>query len=143
MSVVRTSISLKREIMESLDRIARESNATRSWVIMSAVESYVMERMWMLGSDDEEVGGAIIVLYETGHVDAEAGLARAQHSFLDQIRSSLHVHLTENLCLEVIAVRGKLKDVKRLAREIEGRKGVISVKYSIHPLRTAAQTGTA
>lgn len=135
MSVVRTSISLRKEVMDILDKIAKESNTTRSWVITSAIESYVMDRKWMFGKDDEDVGGAIIVLYETGHMEAETSLTHAQHEYLEQIKAALHVHLTEGLCLEVIVVKGKLKDIKDLARKIEGKKGILAVRYSIHPLK--------
>jgi metal-responsive CopG/Arc/MetJ family transcriptional regulator len=36
--------------------------------------------------------------------------------------------------MEVVVVRGKLKDVKRLANSLEGIKGVLSLKYCIYPV---------
>ena len=36
----------------------------------------------------------------------------------------MHVHLDHNNCLEVSAVRGSAKDVRRIADEIIGMKGV-------------------
>ncbi len=120
--------------MDILDRVAKETNSTRSWIITSAIESYVMDRKWMLGKDEDVVGGAIVILYETGHMEAEASIDRVQHEYLDQIRATMHVHLTRDLCLEVIAIKGKLRDIKELAQKIEGKKGILAVKYNIHPL---------
>ncbi len=134
MSTVRTSISIKKEILDIVDKLARELNTTRSHVIMSAIESYIMDRSWVLGKDEDQVCGVLIILYETGHHEADTKLTLIQHEYDDIIRAVLHVHVTKTTCMEVVVVRGKLKDVKRLANSLEGIKGVLSLKYCIYPV---------
>jgi CopG family nickel-responsive transcriptional regulator len=47
-----------------------------------------------------------------------------QHKSYGQIVSSLHVHLDAHNCLEVLVVRGKSRDIKKIADRLIGTKGV-------------------
>jgi CopG family nickel-responsive transcriptional regulator len=47
-----------------------------------------------------------------------------QHSHFRQILSTLHVHLDHDNCLEVLVVRGKAGDVKKIADALISTKGV-------------------
>ena len=51
-------------------------------------------------------------------------LTEHQHSHHDAIISALHVHLDAHHCLEVVVVKGTAAEVKRLADELLGTKGV-------------------
>jgi len=133
MSTVRTSISIRKEILDIVDKLARELNTTRSHVITSAIESYIMDKSWLLGKDEDLVSGVLVILYETGHVEADTKITLLQHQYEDVVRAVLHVHVTRTKCMEVIVVKGKLKVVKELASSLEGTKGVLSVKYFIYP----------
>ncbi len=54
-----------------------------------------------------------------------------QHDFHDTILSTQHVHLDHHHCLEVIAVRGKAREVERLANSLKAQVGVKHVSLSI------------
>jgi len=56
--------------------------------------------------------------------DLSEKLTEQQHSHHDQIISSLHVHLDAHNCLEVLIIRGNVKDIKQIANELIGVKGV-------------------
>ncbi len=133
MSTVRTSISIKKEILDIVDKLAKELNTTRSHVITSAIESYIMDKSWLLGKEEDIVGGVLVVLYETGHIEADTKMTIVQHQYDELVRAVLHVHVARTKCMEVIVVKGRLRDVKELASSIEGMKGVLSVKYFIYP----------
>lgn len=47
-----------------------------------------------------------------------------QHHNLRDISSTTHIHVDEHICLDVPIVRGKSKDVRRLANNIIAVKGV-------------------
>ncbi|NPA23481.1 MAG: CopG family ribbon-helix-helix protein [Crenarchaeota archaeon] len=134
MSTVRTSISIKKEILDLVDKLAKELNTTRSHVITSAIESYIMDKSWVLGKDEDIVCGVLIVLYETGHYEADTKLTILQHQHDEIIRASMHIHVSKTMCMEIIAVKGKLREVKELANQLEGLKGVLSLKYCIYPV---------
>ena len=56
--------------------------------------------------------------------DLSEKLTEQQHSHHDQIISTLHVHLDAHNCLEVLIIRGNVKDIKQIANELIGVKGV-------------------
>ena len=47
------------------------------------------------------------------------------------ISSTLHVHLEDNKCLEIIAVKGSAREVGGLTRTLMAKKGVKQVKAAI------------
>ena len=51
-------------------------------------------------------------------------LTDLQHQVGGVVVSTLHVHLDHNHCLEVVVVRGSAEEVRRLADELIGTKGV-------------------
>jgi len=42
----------------------------------------------------------------------------------------MHLHLTRNKCLEIIAVKGATRDVKNLAQRLMGHKGVKQLRMA-------------
>jgi metal-responsive CopG/Arc/MetJ family transcriptional regulator len=42
----------------------------------------------------------------------------------------MHIHLTKNKCLEIIAVRGKADGIKSLSQELMTKKGVKQLKFT-------------
>ena len=47
-----------------------------------------------------------------------------QHHHLLQIISSIHVHLDHDNCLEIIILKGKVKDIENISNKITALKGV-------------------
>jgi len=68
--------------------------------------------------------GTITLVYDHHVHDLAEKLTEQQHAHNDQIISSLHVHLDAHNCLEVLVSRGKASEVKRIADELLGVKGV-------------------
>lgn len=56
--------------------------------------------------------------------DISDKLTEQQHTHHNEIVSALHVHLDAHNCLEVLVVRGKAREVKKIADELIGVKGV-------------------
>jgi CopG family nickel-responsive transcriptional regulator len=54
-----------------------------------------------------------------------------QHKFRDIISSTTHIHLEEDKCLEIIAVKGRSGEIRKLAQELMAKKGVKQVKISV------------
>jgi CopG family nickel-responsive transcriptional regulator len=52
-------------------------------------------------------------------------LVEIGHEHHASILSTLHVHMDERLCLEVMALRGKRQDLRRLASQVLALKGVL------------------
>jgi len=47
-----------------------------------------------------------------------------QHDHWNLVVSVMHVHLTHDLCMELIALRGSAKELQHLAAKLSGMKGI-------------------
>jgi CopG family nickel-responsive transcriptional regulator len=61
----------------------------------------------------------------------ESGLTEVQHEHSDLVTSTLHVHIGERDCLEAIAVKGKVADLRHLSDELATKRGVKILKTVI------------
>jgi len=129
--VARFSVSLPSTLVEEMDKAWRSMGyESRSKAIHDALRSFITEFEWMR----EEMGkitGAVLVLHyldKPGLLDEIMGI---QHEYGEVISSTLHVHLEENKCLEIIAVKGSAREVGGLTRALMAKKGVKQVKVAI------------
>jgi len=70
------------------------------------------------------VVGTVTLIYDHHTRLLPEKLTDLQHEHLELIISTLHVHLDHESCLEVIVLRGKSRDVQKLADRLISTKGV-------------------
>jgi CopG family transcriptional regulator, nickel-responsive regulator len=68
------------------------------------------------------------MVYEHDTRGLEAELTESQHHHKALITSTMHIHVNEKDCLEVIAIKGNVSEVKHLSDELATRRGVKLVK---------------
>jgi CopG family nickel-responsive transcriptional regulator len=130
MKVTRFSVSLPPPLVEKLDEAWKSMRyENRSKAIHDAVRSFIAEFEWMR-KEGGRVTGAVLVLYYLDKPGLLEGITRAQHQFKNVISSTLHVHLEENKCLEIIAVEGSAQEVKSLSQVLMAKRGVKQVKVA-------------
>ena len=71
-----------------------------------------------------EVVGTLTIVFDHHASDLQEKLHSIQHDYCEFIVSSLHVHLDQHMCLEVIVLRGETGLVQDIANLILGTKGV-------------------
>ena len=120
---VRFGISMDEQLLASFDKLIEQKGyANRSEAIRDLIRAAQVELEW---EEDEKEGVGTVTLVYNHHVrDLSDKLTEQQHAHHDQIISALHVHLDAHNCLEVLVVRGKARDVRRIADELIGVKGV-------------------
>lgn len=120
---IRFGISLDESLLESYDRlIEAKGYMNRSEAIRDLIRSALVEEKW--AADDAEVVGTVTLVYNHHVRDLSDKLTEHQHAHHDRVISALHVHLDAHNCLEVLVVRGMVGEVKRIANELIGVKGV-------------------
>ncbi len=120
---IRFGISIDDRLLERFDDlIAEKGYSNRSEAIRDLIRNALVEQQW--ARDDEETVGTVTLVYDHHTRDLSDKLTEQQHSHHDAIISALHVHLDAHHCLEVVVVKGKAKEVRRLADELIGTKGV-------------------
>lgn len=121
--LTRFGISMDAKLLASFDALMeRKGYVNRSEAIRDLVRSALVEDQWAHG--DEETVGTVTIVYDHHVRDLSDKLTEHQHVHHQAIISALHVHLDHDNCLEVVVVRGKAADVKRLSDELIGTKGV-------------------
>ena len=129
-NVTRFSVSLPPGLVEEMDKAWNIMGYdSRSKAIHDAVRSFITEFEWMQ-REAGQVTGAVLVLHyldKPGLLDEITGI---QHKHENVIPSTMHIHLEENKCLEIIAVKGSVQEVKNLAQDLMTKKGVKQVKVA-------------
>lgn len=128
--LMRIGVSLPEKLLSRFDEIITQRGySSRSEGIRDAIRNYIIHYEWMSDVEGERVGVITIVYshHQRGLVD---NLTDIQHEFGNIITSTLHVHLDQDNCLEVVILRGEGKDVRRAAERMMALKGVKHVKLT-------------
>jgi CopG family nickel-responsive transcriptional regulator len=102
--------------------IAEKGYANRSEAIRDLIRDELVEQSWE--EDDEETVGTITLVYDHEVRDLSERLIDFQHQVHGAVISSLHVHLDKHNCLEVLVVRGKGREIRKVADRLIGTRGV-------------------
>ncbi len=130
MGVKRFGISLDSSLLKSFDgHIAKKGYANRSEAIRDLIRDSLVKEEWKYG--EKKTVGAITIVYSHDTRELTDTLTDIQHNFHTSIVSSMHVHLDHHNCLEVIIVKGKGREIKKIADRLIGTKGVKHGKLSL------------
>jgi CopG family nickel-responsive transcriptional regulator len=77
-----------------------------------------------------EIAGTITLVYYLDKPSLLNQIVEAQHKFENVVTASMHVHLTKDKCMEIIAVKGKASDIRSLSQELMTKKGVKELKFT-------------
>jgi CopG family nickel-responsive transcriptional regulator len=129
--IVRVGVTFPPDLLKDFDEIiGKMGYDSRSKAIQDAVRLYVSERKW-LQEENAQQTGVILMVYDHEKRGIDSDLTDSQHHHQDIISSSMHIHLGEHDCLEVIAVKGKGSEIRHLSDELTTRRGVKILKSMI------------
>jgi CopG family nickel-responsive transcriptional regulator len=133
--ITRFGVSLEEDLLRSFDKsIGELGYANRSEAIRDLIRDHLIQKK--VGSGNEgEVVGVVSLVYDHRRHHLGDLLADMQHKARVSINASLHIHLDENNCLEVIVIRGEAEKVHGVAGRLIATKGVENGKL----VTTAAQ----
>lgn len=121
--LIRFGVSLGKDLLARFDAlIAERGYASRSEAFRDLIRGALVEEEWRSGG---EVAGAITLVYDHHRKDLVNRLTELQHKAHGVIVSTQHIHLDHDHCLEIIAVRGRAEEVRRLADALRSVKGVL------------------
>ena len=112
--ITRFGISIDSALIRKFDAlIAKKGYGSRSRAIQELVREKLIEDEWNAG--DRETVGTITLVYDHHTRELEHALTEMQHRSFHQIVSALHVHLDAHNCLEVLVVKGKGQEIRKIA----------------------------
>ncbi len=121
--LVRFSVSLESDLLGRFDQFCEAGKfATRS----EAVRQLIRERLTAqaVEADAADVAASLTLVYDHHKTRLTDRMLDVQHDHARWVVSSMHVHLTHDLCMEVIVLRGPAGELQTLAAELSGMKGV-------------------
>jgi len=123
MKITRFGVSVPDELLQKFDSIIEEKGyVNRSEAIRDMMRDFIVRHEWEQG--EGEVAGTITMVYNHDEAEVVKELLDLQHDYLNEIISSIHVHMDEHNCLEVIIVKGKANRIKEIADRLLSLKGV-------------------
>ncbi len=127
---MRIGISLPENLLNKFDEIIQQRGySSRSEGVRDAIRNYIINFEWMSDVNGERVG-VITILYNHAQRGLQDSLTEIQHDFGSTIKSSLHVHLDHDSCLEVVVLRGEGEEVRKAAERMMALKGAKHVKLT-------------
>ena len=122
-SLVRFGVSMDKRLLAALDNLVdRRGYANRSEAIRDLVRAEQVREAWDKGHGP--VVGTLTLIYDHHVREVSERLVGLQHDHEDLVHSTMHVHLSHRMCLEVIVLRGRPKDVQTLADQLIAARGV-------------------
>jgi CopG family transcriptional regulator, nickel-responsive regulator len=123
-NLVRFGVSMDSDLLKKFDALAqRRGAANRSEAIRDLVRDALVEQEWQAGGGNSMA--AVVIVYDHHARDLNHRLNHIQHEHPDTVVSSLHVHVDEHRCMEIIVLRGERRLLTELGYRLIGTKGVI------------------
>ena len=122
-TLVRFGVSIPDDLLDKFDVLIAEKGYTnRSEAIRDLIRDRLVEDEW--SRSEHEVVGTVTVVYNHEQSDLAQKLTEIQHRQHELVISALHVHLDQHNCLEVLIVRGRSEEVKKVGELLISTRGV-------------------
>ncbi len=129
-NLTRFGISINEELLERFDKeIVEKGYSNRSEAIRDLIRNQLVELDW--AEEKEEVAGTITLVYNHHTRGLTDILTEMQHTFHELILSTMHVHLDKHNCLEILVIKGRVKEAKEVASRLLSVKGVLHGKLTV------------
>jgi CopG family nickel-responsive transcriptional regulator len=121
--VERIGVSLDKQLLSQFDKlIDRQGYENRSEAIRDLVRQQLDKQR--LENPKAKAVAAVLLVYDHHSTKLMEKLTDLQHSHVLQTISSIHIHLDEHNCLEIIVLRGCVGEINRMAENLISLKGV-------------------
>lgn len=120
-------------LLRKFDHLVKQRGyENRSEAVRDLVRDALIQQSW---EDNEQiVAGTILLFYNHHQRNLLEELTNIQHSMHDLVLATTHFHLDHTSCLELIVVKGKVKDIQKFSNSLTSLKGVEYGKFTVAPV---------
>jgi CopG family nickel-responsive transcriptional regulator len=127
--VTRFSVSLPDSLLAELDRrVIRWGYASRSELVRDLIRERMVEEKWK--TESEKVVGVLTIGYDHHQRGLLQKIVDLHHSQYINILCTTHVHLDRHHCLETVIIKGRPREIERIAVKSAGLRGVRFAKLT-------------
>ena len=121
--LVRFGVSLDSGLLKRFDALTKGKGYTnRSEALRDLIRDQLVAEEWRAGQ--KEAVAVVSLVYDHHQLDLPRRLTDAQHDHHGSVISTLHVHLDQHNCLEVLILRGPGRKIKSIGERLRGIRGV-------------------
>ena len=128
--LTRASLSIERSLMERFDRAIEEGgHSNRSEAMRDLIRAHLQSLSW---GESPRVAATVTLIYDHHARRLTRQIEEHGHEHHGVTLSSMHIHLSADLCLEVVILCGGAREVREAAQHLVGLQGVLhgGVVYS-------------
>ncbi len=119
--LVRFGVAMEGSLLRAFDALVKQRGSTRSELLRDLARAEVTRDQIASGTD---AVATVTIVYDH-HVRAlTETLNELQHSLGGRVRSTMHVHLDQSHCLEVIILQGPAAELRKFADRVFATRGV-------------------
>jgi CopG family transcriptional regulator, nickel-responsive regulator len=119
--LVRFGVAIEAPLLARLDALVAARGCSRSELLRDLARAEVARDTVATGVYS---AATLTIVYDHHVRDLTDKLTELQHDLGDRVRATLHVHLTHDLCLEVIVMHGMSHELHDIAKRILATRGV-------------------
>jgi len=129
------SVSLTPELLERLDAFVEKSGfSSRSEALRLAVRDS-LSQFSLQSMQRGQVMSTVTIISETESASSHLGILDLRNGFDNIIFANMHLHIEEELCIEIFLVKGDSEIVMNFVARSKTVKGVREVNYTLTPLK--------
>ncbi len=128
MSLTRFGVAMEASLLGQFDELVQERGCTRSELFRDLARAEIVRS---LAKRRVEAFASVTIVYRHHVRELSERLTQMQHELGDQVRSTMHVHLDDERCLEVIVMRGRADRLQRIAEALFATRGVVQGSIEI------------
>jgi CopG family nickel-responsive transcriptional regulator len=130
--IERIGVSLEKELLTDFDElIEKQGYQNRSEAIRDLVRQKITEDR--LAKPKANAVAVVHLVYDHHETKLMQKLTSLQHSHLLKTICTMHVHLDEHNCMEIIVLKGIVSEIQKMADGILSQKGVKLGKTNFIP----------
>lgn len=128
--LVRFGVAMESSLLAEFDHLVAARGSTRSEALRDLARAAIQRADVSKGV---EAVGTLTLVYDHHVRDLTERLTELQHELGEAIRSTLHIHLDHDHCLEIIVMHGRSDVLQKQADRILAIKGVLHGAIEIFP----------
>lgn len=136
----RFTISLEDELAKQFDVFIKEKGYSNRSEAMRDLIRTKLEEKRLHANDEGFCVGTLSYVYNHHESELAGRLTSAHHDHHDLTMSTTHVHLDHDNCLEMVILRGPIKDVQNFSDSVMAVRGVRHGNLHMVPITVSEES---
>ena len=121
--LTRFGVSIDEKLLGRFDKLLAQSGyENRSEAFRDLIRARLVQEE--VADEEARVLGVLSLVYDHHQRELEKRLNDIQHEFHRSVISATHVHVDHHTCLQVVLLKGKAGDLRKISTSLGNLKGV-------------------